>query len=146
MRLLILGILAAFGAQAAHATSATTLIKSAIFVEKGHLDGRPGIRSVERASMLGAGDKIVTILDWRAPGGKQASTVSLAIPRHLAFQRSSTGSEDVSIDGGRNWGKLGTLRVRDRSGARFASPEDVTHVRWHVRGTNGRITYSAVVR
>lgn len=146
MRALTLAILAALTAQTAQAASTPTLIKSAIFVEKSKLDGRPGIRSIEPASTLGAGDRVVTILDWRAPSGRQASTVSLAMPRHLAYQRSSIGNEEVSIDGGRSWGKLGLLRVNDGDGMRLASPEDVTHVRWRVRGDNGRITYSAVVR
>ncbi len=146
MRALTFAILAALCAQTAHAASTPTLIKSAIFIEKSKLDGRPGIRRIEPASTLGAGDRIVTILDWRAPSGQQASTVSLVMPRHLTYQRSSTGDEEVSVDGGRNWGKIGMLRVHDGDGTRLASPEDVTHVRWRVRGGNGRITYSAVVR
>jgi hypothetical protein len=59
--------------------------------------------------------------------------------------------EEISIDGGRSWGKLGMLMIRDTSGTRLASPEDVTHVRWRIpasvaaRGT-GTIAYSAIVR
>ena len=146
MRIYSLAILAAFATQAIHAADTPASIKSAIFVERANLGGQMDARMVERASTLAAGDRVVTILDWRAPGGKQASTVTLAVPRHLAFQRSSVGDEEISIDGGRNWGKLGALRMRDGDGVRLASPEDVTNVRWRVRGTNGRITYSAVVR
>lgn len=146
MRMTILAFLAVLGAQTAQASETTALIKSSIFVERGAYNGRPGARTVERASTLGSGDRVVTILDWRTHGEKRAATVSLSIPTHLAFQRSSLGNEEISIDQGRSWGRLGTLRMRDSDGPRLAVPEDVTNVRWRVNGTNGRITYSAVVR
>lgn len=146
MRLLLVAALAACSVQIAHATEAPALIKSTIFIEKENLANRSYTRTVERASTLGAGDRVVTILDWRAPTGREAATVNLAIPRHLAFQRSSIGGEDVSIDGGRSWGKLGMLQVRQGGSVRLASLEDVTNVRWRVRGAYGRITYSALVR
>jgi len=146
MRITCLAILAALGAPAAHAADAPALIKSAIFIERGTYGGQPGTRTIEPASTLGSGDKVVTILDWKAPPDSRGATVSLAVPTHLAFQRSSTGDEEISVDGGRAWGKLGTLRVRDAYGVRLASPEDVTNVRWRVNGPNGRITYSALVR
>ena len=60
----------------------------------------------------------------------------------------STGKHDAPVFGDRKrWGKLDDLRI----GNRIATPEDVTHVRWHVpanqaaRGA-GEITYSAIVR
>ena len=57
----------------------------------------------------------------------------------------------TSTDGGRNWGQLGIMRMRDRDGTRLASPEDVTHLRWRVADSeaargSGRFTYSALVR
>ena len=146
MRFAILGILAAFGVQAAEAADTPALIKSAIFVEHESYSGRPGARLIQRASTLGSGDRVVTILDWKAPRDGRNATVSLTVPPHLSFQRSSAGDEEISVDGGRKWGKLGTLRVRDAYGLRLASPEDITNVRWKVSGPNGRITYSALVR
>ena len=52
-----------------------------------------------------------------------------------------------SVDGGRTWGKLGNLRM----GGRYATPEDVTHVRWriapgHAARGSGHIAYSGIVR
>jgi hypothetical protein len=66
------------------------------------------------------------------------------MPRTLQFQGSADGSEEVSVDGGRHWGRLGDLRV----GSRLATPEDVTHVRWHIAtpAPTGQIAYSAIVR
>jgi hypothetical protein len=146
MRIILLAILAAFGTSMVHAGDAPALIKSAIFIERESYSGRPGARLIEPASTLGSGDRVVTILDWKAPSDSRGAIVSLAVPAHLAFQRSSTEDEEISVDGGRKWGKLGTLRMRDAYGARLASPEDVTNVRWRVNGPNGRITYSALVR
>ena len=73
------------------------------------------------------------------------------VPRSLAYQEASLDGAEVSTDGGRSWGKLGQLRIRDAGGVRLASPEDVTDLRWHVSGREaaqgkGRVTYSAIVR
>ena len=74
------------------------------------------------------------------------------MPRTVAFQRSVDGAEDVSIDGGRNWGRMEDLTVREADGSvRSATPEDVTHLRWRVPDTlaqrgSGQLTYRGVVR
>ena len=87
------------------------------------------------------------MVSWYKMGGQGAFTVTNPLPRSVYYQGSADGTEQVSIDGGRHWGKLDALRI----GARIATPEDVTHVRWHIsageasRGS-GEITYSAIVR
>ena len=74
------------------------------------------------------------------------------LPRTVSFQRSVDGTEEVSIDGGRSWGHLEDLRIRDSDGfIRSAAPEDVTHLRWRVPGSvalrgSGQLTYRGVVR
>ena len=84
--------------------------------------------------------------DWKPPkcffGG--FSTPGRAT---LAFRASGGDAPQVSVDGGRTWGTLETLRVDGRK----ATSADVTHVRWDVanpRAARGRgvLTYSAVVR
>ena len=125
---------------------ATPLIAldSAVYVEK--LSPSQG-RTLQPAARLNHGDRVVYIVSWIRMGGTGAFVVTNPLPRSVYYQGSADGSEEVSIDGGRHWGKLEQLR----SGTRFATPEDVTHVRWHVpasqaeRGT-GEITYSAIVR
>ncbi|MDD3799665.1 MAG: hypothetical protein PHE36_10880 [Novosphingobium sp.] len=146
MRLAIFAILALSGAQSAAAAESPAAVHSAVFIEREGYAGHAGTRMVERATTLGKGDRVVTILDWQATRDGNAATVTLALPRHLAFQRSSADNEDVSVDGGRSWGKLGTLSIRDAYGVRLAAPEDVTNLRWQVNGPKGRITYSALVR
>ncbi|MEJ6009221.1 hypothetical protein [Novosphingobium aquae] len=115
-------------------------LDSSVFVER----TRDTARILEPARQLVPGDRVVTVLTWRreSPGGQ--FTVANALPRGLYYQGSASETEEVSIDGGRNWGKLGLMRT----GSRYVTAEDVTHVRWRVQssGASGRIAYSAIVR
>ena len=119
-------------------------LDSAVYVEK----IAPGKgRMLQPAARLNRGDRVVYVVSWYRMGGTGAFTVTNPLPRSVWYQGSADSSEEVSLDGGRNWGKLDQMRI----GSRMATPEDVTHVRWHVpaieaaRGT-GEITYSAIVR
>ena len=119
-------------------------LDSAVYVEK----IAPGKgRMLQPAAQLNRGDRLVYVVSWYRMGGTGAFTVTNPLPRSVWYQGSADGTEEVSLDGGKTWGKLDRMRI----GTRFATPEDVTHVRWHVpadeaaRGT-GEITYSAIVR
>ena len=119
-------------------------LDSAVYVER--VVPNKG-RMLQPANMLRRGDRVVYVVNWTRMGGQGGFTVTNPLPNKVYYQGSADGREEVSLDGGRNWGKLDTLRVGDR----FATPEDVTHVRWRVpadeaaRGS-GQITYSAIVR
>ena len=109
----------------------------------------PGqMRRLEPAGALSRGDRVVTILSWRRGGGdRDGFTITNPMPRVIAYQKSARPDEEVSVDGGRTWGRLADLRI----GSRVASPEDVTHVRWRIssdRAAQGRgqIAYSGIVR
>ena len=125
-------------------------ISRAVYVERQADAG--ALRAIEPASSLRKGDRVVLLVEWdsASPGLQQHArgyTVSSAVPRHLSFQGSSDDSLEISADGGRNWGALGSLRVASR----LASPEDATHLRWTVAPSRlakgrGRIAYSAIVR
>lgn len=127
----------------ASASPAVTL-DSAVFVERVTPDSG---RMLEPASDLSRGDRVVYVVRWYKLGGDGGFVVTNPLPRSVYYQGSANSDEEVSIDGGRTWGKLGLVRVGDR----IATPEDVTHVRWRVdprtasRG-QGRIAYSAIVR
>ncbi len=152
MRILALAgtALAAIATQAA-AQDAVSLA-SAVFVERiGHTqDGRVE-RRIEPAGRLTRGDKVVLMVEWRAAQADKGFAVTSPIPRTLAFQDISLEGAEVSANGGRSWGRIGQLLIRDVGGVRLASPEDVTNLRWRVsereaaRGS-GRVTYSAIVR
>ena len=130
-------------AQPAQAQPAVAL-DSAVYVER----LQPGdARVLEPASQLSRGDRVVTVVSWRLTAGAGGFDVTNPMPRGVYYQASASGDELVSVDGGRTWGKIGQLHVGDR----LASPEDVTHVRWHVpasRSVTGRgeIAYSGIVR
>jgi len=133
------------------AEAAPVQLASTVFVER-FVPGPGGSTSrvLERASSLRKGDQVVFVVNWRG-GAAREFTVTNPMPRTVSFQKSSDGREEVSIDGGRSWGRLEDLRVRDGARWRQATPEDVTHVRWHVptpvaaRG-EGQILYRGVVR
>jgi hypothetical protein len=122
-------------------------LDSAVFVERTHNQNGGLVRSLEQADRLSRGDRVVTVVTWYRLGGAGGFMVTNPLPRGVAYQRSASDDEEVSVDGGRNWGKLGNLHLGDR----MATPEDVTHVRWYVPAERaasgqGRIAYSAVVR
>jgi hypothetical protein len=118
-------------------------LDSAIYVEKTN-----GLtRSLRQAEQLSRGDRVVTVLTWQKQRGTGGFTVVNPLSRKVSYQRSTREDEEVSVDGGRSWGRIGELTI----GSRFATPEDVTHVRWHVDPRQaalgqGRIAYSAIVR
>ncbi|HTM96454.1 MAG TPA: hypothetical protein VL100_11655 [Croceibacterium sp.] len=132
--------LAAMGAMwglPAHA--AGPQVEGAIYLERGDL----GERLVEPASELRSGDKVVLLVRWRAAGDRDGFTVTTPVPSALAFQRDSSDTVEVSVDGGRSWARPGRLK-----GAR---PEQVTHLRWKIGARqaaqgSGSFAYSAFVR
>lgn len=129
------------GAASAQPNVAT---ESAVFVER----TEPGnLRSLEPASRLNRGDRVVTVVTWYRMGGSGDFTITNPLPRAIAYQASARDDQEVSVDGGRSWGRLGEIRY----GNRLATPEDVTHVRWRIaRGpaaqARGQIVYSGIVR
>ncbi len=118
-------------------------LDSAAYVERPSETGR----SLEPVGRLSRGDRVVYIVTWYKFGGEGGFTVTNPLPRSVAYQGSANDDEEVSVDGGRNWGHLGALRIQGQ----LAAPGDVTHVRWRVTASraasgSGRIAYSAVVR
>lgn len=117
---------------------------SAVFVERVE---NGNMRSLEPANRLSRGDRVVTIVNWYRMGGDGGFTITNPLPRTIAYQGSARDDQEVSVDGGRTWGQLGTLRIAGR----LASPEDVTHMRWRIPANSaergqGRIAYSGIVR
>ncbi len=145
---LAMATLMATMAAGAGATQTGVEISRAVFIERKApvAPGRMAL-SLEPATTLKRGDVVVLMLEWNAPGRAEAFVVFSRVPRDLAFRRSGGMSPQVSTDGGKRWGTLGTLRT----GSRVATPEDVTHLRWHVSDAEaalgrGTLTYSAIVR
>lgn len=123
---------------------APVALDSAVFVER---LSENNVRSLEPATRLNRGDRVVTVVSWQRFGRASAPngfTLVNPLPRAIAYQASAREQEEVSVDGGRSWGRIGALRI----GSRLATPEDVTHVRWRLPATagSGRIAYSGIVR
>jgi hypothetical protein len=142
---------AAMVPMAAHAAGPVQFA-SDVFVERYHpAPGGRIARVLERAEQLRAGDRVIFVVNWKA-SREAGFTVTNPLPRSIAFESTSDGAEEVSVDGGRTWGQLEVLSVRSPNGrTRRALPEDVTHLRWRVPGPlamlgTGQMTYRGVVR
>lgn len=125
---------------------------SDVFIER--FQPAPGgrvARVLERADQLRPGDRVIFVVNWKA-SREGPFTVTNPLPRAIAFESTSDGAENVSVDGGRTWGLLEALSVRSADGrSRRALPEDVTHLRWRVGAPLamlgvGQMTYRGVVR
>ena len=135
------------------ANAAPVTVANTVYVEREVSIGNGEVaRVLEPAQSLRRGDRLVYVVSWRAPQARgEHLTITNPLPRTIAYERSASGDEDVSIDGGRSWGKLDALRVHDGSVWRFATPQDVTHIRWKVPpqlalAGSGRLTWSGIVR
>lgn len=145
--LAVAGIATGIAAGAIAAPTAITVEKSVFRETIAQAASGERERLLEPADRLRCGDTVVLMLEWRASGRAENFMVSSRVPRDLAFRRSGAMPAQLSIDGGRNWGELETLRKDTRR----ATPEDVTHLRWHVSEGDaalgrGLLTYSAIVR
>ena len=135
------------------AYAAPVSVANSVYVEREVSNGTGASAHVlEPARALHRGDRLVYVVAWRAPQARgEHLTITNPLPRTIAYERSAGGDEDVSIDGGRSWGKLDALRVRDGAVWRYAMPQDVTHIRWNVPPQlalvgRGRLTWSGIVR
>ena len=153
MRLRIAAGLATLLAGAPLAAAAPVSVANTVYVEREVSIGNgSSARVLEPARALRRGDRLVYVVSWRAPKTRgEHLTITNPLPPTIAYERSAGGDEDVSVDGGRSWGKLDGLRFRDGSVWRYATPQDVTHIRWKVPpqlalAGSGRLTWSGIVR
>jgi hypothetical protein len=114
----------------AHAESVA--VESAVYSER----HENGAMRVAPAVRLSSGDRVVTILTWKAPSTGRYTAVS-AVPPRLAIQSTSREGVEISTDGGRSWQAL--------TDTDFV-PSGITHLRWPIDGGDGRLSYRAVVR
>lgn len=148
--IIAMALLSPAGAHAADDVALT----SAVFVEKTvQANGQKKI-VLERPGQVLPGDRLVFMFDYRNKGSAPASGFVLTnpMPGTVAYQSSPDPAAIVSIDGGRSWGTLTRLKVRESDGiVRGARPEDVTHVRWTFAraipaGQGGKLSFRGVVR
>jgi uncharacterized repeat protein (TIGR01451 family) len=138
------------------AVAATPLeLKSDVFVERQVVrgDGSNAI-VLEKPNLVTPGDNLVFVVRYKNVGSSTANNfvVTNPLPTAVAFNGTADGLEIVSINGGKSWGILGTLRVTTADGTtRPASLTDVTHIKWNVNqpltaGAEGKLIFRGIVK
>lgn len=99
------------------------------------------------------GDRLLFSTTYRNEAAQPVTNfvVTNPLPGAVVLAAESAATLDVSVDGGKSWGKLVTIKVSDgKGGQRAAVAADVTHVRWVVpsiaAGGSGTVDYHAIVR
>lgn len=99
------------------------------------------------------GDHMVYSLTYKSNLAVPLTNVELTdpVPAGTVLEDDGTGAYEVSVDGGKTWGKLATLSLADGKGAtRPAQAADVTNLRWVIAqiapGGSGKVSFRAVVK
>ncbi len=151
---LFLALLALLAPVAAFAADAVSL-SSKVFVERVRQEADGKTRTVrEEPGVVTPGDKIVIVLSYRNNGAAPATgfVVTNPIPNSVAFAGGESEGAIVSVDGGKSWGALASLRIANADGtSRPASQADVTHIRWTfarpiAAGASGQLSFRGVVK
>jgi uncharacterized repeat protein (TIGR01451 family) len=150
---ILLALLALIAPATAFAAQDVSLT-SKVFVErvKPGADGKP-VTVREEPGVVTPGDRLVFVLGYRNGGAQPATgfTLTNPIPPSVAFAGSDDSSATVSVDGGKSWGALASLRVVQADGtSRPAVAADVTHIRWSfgrpiAAGTGGELSFRGTV-
>ncbi len=148
--LALLALLVPATAMAADNVSLT----SKVFVErvKPGADGKP-VTVREEPGVVVPGDRLAFVLSYRNRGAEPATgfTLTNPIPASVAFSGTDDSSASVSVDGGKSWGTLASLKVVAADGtSRPAVAADVTHIRWSfakpiAAGSAGELSFRGVV-
>jgi hypothetical protein len=99
------------------------------------------------------GSHLVVVTDYHNTSDKPVDhfVVTNPLPAALMLADDGMGDFEVSVDGGKSFGKLSALAVTDaKGGKRAAEASDVTALRWIIPqiapGASGKLEYHAVVR
>lgn len=108
---------------------------------------------LEEPKVVVPGDKLLFSTKYANKGSQQVDNfvVTNPVPQAVRVADDSAAKLQVSVDGGKAYGLLSALTVKDASGApRPARAEDITHIRWTVPviapGGSGTVEYHAIVR
>jgi uncharacterized repeat protein (TIGR01451 family) len=130
-------------------------LSSEVYVEK--TETAPGGKArivLHQPKLVVPGDRLVFVLSYRNEGAKTATnfTVTNPMPSAVSFEEAPGARAQYSVDSGRTWGALASLKLRESDGKwRAARPDDVTHVRWILTqplpsGSGGKLTFRGIVR
>ena len=130
-------------------------LESDVFIERQIVRNDGSNATVlEKPNVVTPGDNLVFVVRYKNVGGSTAHNfvVTNPLPLAVAFAGTSDGLELVSVDGGRNWGALKTLRIPTGDGAtRAARMADVTHIKCNLNqplnaGAEGKLMFRGVVK
>lgn len=129
-------------------------LKSDVFVAREVRDAAGRTTTVlQPPKLVTPGDKLVFVLSYRNEGAAPATqfTATNPIPSAVVYAGQASQGEAVSVDGGKNWGALASLKVRGSDGKqRAAATADVTHIRWTLTrvapGQSGKLQFNGIVR
>lgn len=111
-------------------------LTSNVLVERTVTDANGAARtSLEAPGIVTPGDRLMFVLAYRNNATSPATdfVVTNPIPSSVSYAGSESAGSVLSVDGGRTWGELDALSVRNADGiSRPATPADVTHVRWRI--------------
>jgi uncharacterized repeat protein (TIGR01451 family) len=148
-----LALLALLAPATAFAAENVTLT-SKVLVERVKPDSNVKPVTVREApGVVTPGDRLVFVLSYRNAGAEPATgfTLTNPIPPAVAFTASDDASAVMSVDGGKSWGALASLKVVQADGtSRAAVAADVTHIRWSfgrpiAAGSGGELSFRGVV-
>jgi uncharacterized repeat protein (TIGR01451 family) len=129
-------------------------LNSDVLVERTVTENGQTRVTLEEPSAVVPGDTLVFVLRYENTG-RQAATnfvITNPLPQAVRYTGTVDAGASVSIDGGRSWGALGDLRVREADGTmRPARADEVTHIRWAfaqpiAAGQSGRLMFRGIVR
>jgi uncharacterized repeat protein (TIGR01451 family) len=130
-------------------------LSSEIFLERAVADSRGKTRIVlTEPKIVTPGDRLIFFLTYHNRGSGPAANfvVTNPLPGAVAYDGTNDPAAQMSVDGGKTWGSLSSLSVRESDGTtRNARAVDVTHVRWTMRsiipaGGQGKLSFRGVVR
>lgn len=108
-------------------------LKSDVFVARDVRDAAGKVRTVPQSPQsVTPGDRLLFVLNYKNQGTSTATsfTATNPIPAAVTYADGASAGEVVSVDRGKSWGALATLRVLAAGGAaRPATMADVTHIR-----------------
>lgn len=138
---------------AAHANENISFT-SDVFIEKQSVTSTGRTRlTLAEPKHLAPGDRLVFVVKYQNKSRYPATNfvVTNPLPDSVSYQSSVGQNATVSVDGGRNWGQLSTLKIKDGNKIRYASAADVTHIRWNFNkpipaGSTGKLLFRGIVR
>jgi uncharacterized repeat protein (TIGR01451 family) len=137
-------------------------LASEAMIERTEIDAAGRERTVLKSPkevIIVPGDRVVFTLKYTNKGALPATgfRATNPMPGPVQFVAANEEWAEVSVDGGKTWGKLSDLKVQAKAAdgttdvTRAAGAQDVTHVRWVFAnaiapGSQGSISYRGVIK